>query len=58
VSAPGLYTLGLNFMRRRKSSYIHGAEDDVRDLSEHLVRHLRAPTVESAAATVGRARLA
>jgi putative flavoprotein involved in K+ transport len=42
ASAPGLYTLGLNFMRRRKSSYMHGAEDDVRDLSEHLVRHLRA----------------
>jgi hypothetical protein len=28
-------------MRRRKSSYIHGAEDDVRDLSDHLVQHLR-----------------
>jgi putative flavoprotein involved in K+ transport len=41
VAAPGLYTLGLNFMRRRKSSYIHGAEDDVRDLSAHLVQHLR-----------------
>lgn len=41
AAAPGLYTLGLNFMRRRKSSYIHGAEDDVRDLSAHLVAHLR-----------------
>jgi putative flavoprotein involved in K+ transport len=41
VAAPGLYTLGLNFMRRRKSSYIHGAEDDVRDLSAHVVQHLR-----------------
>ena len=41
VAVPGLYTLGLNFMRRRKSSYIHGAEDDVRDLSAHLVQHLR-----------------
>jgi putative flavoprotein involved in K+ transport len=41
VAAPGLYTLGLNFMRRRKSSYIHGAEDDVRDLSARLVSHLR-----------------
>jgi putative flavoprotein involved in K+ transport len=40
VAAPGLYTLGLNFMRRRKSSYLHGAEDDVRDLSAHLVGHL------------------
>jgi putative flavoprotein involved in K+ transport len=40
VAAPGLYALGLNFMRRRRSSYFHGAEDDVRDLSAHLVRHL------------------
>jgi putative flavoprotein involved in K+ transport len=41
VAAPGLYALGLNFMRRRRSSYIHGAEDDVRDLTAHLLRHLR-----------------
>jgi putative flavoprotein involved in K+ transport len=41
VDAPGLYTLGLNFMRRRKSSFIHGTEDDVRELGEHLVAHLR-----------------
>ena len=47
VAAPGLYTLGLNFMRRRKSSYIHGAEDDVRDLSAHLVRHLHAKSARS-----------
>jgi putative flavoprotein involved in K+ transport len=40
--APGLYALGLNFMRRRKSSFIHGAEDDVRDLGSHLVAWLKA----------------
>ena len=40
VAAPGLYALGLNFMRRRRSSYLHGAEDDVRDLAAHLVHHL------------------
>lgn len=40
VAAPGLYAMGLNFMRRRKSSFIHGAEDDARDLSAHLVQHL------------------
>ena len=40
VDAPGLYVLGLPFLRRRKSSFIHGAEDDVRDLSAHLARHL------------------
>jgi putative flavoprotein involved in K+ transport len=41
VEAPGLYALGLNFMRRRKSSFIHGAEDDVRDLGRHLVAWLK-----------------
>ena len=41
VDAPGLYVLGLNFMRRRKSSFMHGAEDDVRDLGAHLAAYLR-----------------
>ena len=49
AAAPGLYTLGLTFMRRRKSSYMHGAEDDVRDVSEHLIHHLR--TIKSGTAT-------
>jgi putative flavoprotein involved in K+ transport len=40
VDAPGLYTMGLNFMRRRKSSFIHGAEDDAKDLSAHLTSFL------------------
>jgi putative flavoprotein involved in K+ transport len=39
-AAPGLYRVGLNFLRRRKSSFIHGAEDDARDIVEHLVGHL------------------
>lgn len=38
--APGLYRIGLNFLRRRKSSFIHGAEDDARELVEHLAGHL------------------
>ena len=38
--APGLYRIGLNFLRRRKSSFIHGAEDDAREIVEHLVGHL------------------
>lgn len=41
VDVPGLYALGLNFMRRRKSTFIHGAEDDVRDVCAHLVTYLR-----------------
>ena len=38
--SPGLYRVGLNFLRRRKSSFIHGAEDDAREIVEHLVGHL------------------
>ena len=40
--APGLYRIGLNFLRRRKSSFIHGAEDDATDLVDHLAGHLDA----------------
>lgn len=34
--APGLYAMGLPFMRRRKSSLIDGVGDDARVLSRHL----------------------
>ena len=40
VDSPGLYVLGLPFLRRRKSSFIHGAEDDARDLAAHLAGYL------------------
>ncbi len=40
VDAPGLYLLGLPLMRRRKSSFIFGIEDDARDISEHLIDYL------------------
>lgn len=40
VVASGLYALGLPYLRRRKSSFIHGAEDDVRELGAHLATHL------------------
>ena len=33
TEAPGLYLLGLTFLRRRKSSLIDGVGDDARDLS-------------------------
>ena len=36
----GLYVIGLNFLRRRKSSFILGADDDSRDLVSHLTGHL------------------
>jgi putative flavoprotein involved in K+ transport len=38
--APGLYRIGMNFLRRRKSSFIHGATDDATDLVDDLVRSL------------------
>lgn len=36
VDAPGMYVLGLPFLRRRKSSLIDGAGDDARALARHL----------------------
>jgi putative flavoprotein involved in K+ transport len=42
VDAPGMYALGLHFMRRRKSSFIHGAEDDARELCAELEAYLGA----------------
>ena len=40
VEAPGLYAIGLPVLRRRKSSFIHGAEDDARDIVGHLSGYL------------------
>lgn len=40
AALPGLYVMGLHFMRRRKSSLIDGAGDDARELSEHLAAYL------------------
>jgi len=38
--APGLYALGLPVLRRRKSTFICGAEDDARDVVAHLAGYL------------------
>jgi len=40
ADAPGLYALGLPVLRRRRSSFIHGAADDARDIVEHLSGYL------------------
>jgi putative flavoprotein involved in K+ transport len=40
VSLPGMYLMGTQFMRRRKSALIDGAGDDARDLSAHLMSYL------------------
>jgi putative flavoprotein involved in K+ transport len=40
VDSPGLYALGLPVLRRRKSTFIHGIEDDARDVIDHLAGYL------------------
>ena len=44
VDSPGLYALGLPVLRRRKSTFIHGIEDDAREVVDHLAGSLRSPT--------------
>jgi len=51
-AAPGLYLLGLPFLRRRKSSLIDGAGDDARDLSAHLAAYLASGAAHSRAASL------
>ena len=36
TGAPGLYVMGLPFLRRRKSTLIDGAADDARALADHM----------------------
>ena len=40
VVSPGMYVMGLPFMRRRKSSFIDGAGDDAADLAAHMGTYL------------------
>ena len=42
VPLPGMYLMGMPFLRRRKSALIDGAGDDARDLSAHLGAYLAA----------------
>jgi len=39
--APGLYVIGLYFLRRRKSSFLDGVGRDAMELTAHLATHLR-----------------
>jgi putative flavoprotein involved in K+ transport len=48
TDAPGLYAIGLNLLRRRKSSFIHGADDDARELVDHLAAYVGAAQSSSA----------
>ncbi len=40
LPVPGMYVLGLPFLRRRKSSFLDGVGPDADDLATHLVGHL------------------
>ena len=40
TDAPGVYVLGTKFLRRRRSTFINGAEQDTLELSAHLARSL------------------
>jgi putative flavoprotein involved in K+ transport len=40
VDSPGLYALGLPVLRRRRSTFIHGIEDDAREVIDHLTGYL------------------
>jgi len=40
ADAPGMYLLGMPFLRRRRSSFIHGIEDDARFVTRHLAKYL------------------
>jgi len=41
ADSPGMYVLGMPFLRKRKSSFIHGAEDDARYVTRHLAEFLK-----------------
>jgi putative flavoprotein involved in K+ transport len=43
VDAPGMFALGLPVLRRRKSTFIHGADEDAREVIEHLAAYLARP---------------
>lgn len=50
TGAPGLYAIGLPFLRRRKSTLIDGVGDDACDLSAHLAAYVGARRAERAVA--------
>lgn len=43
VNSPGMYALGLPVLRRRKSTFIHGIDDDAQDVVDHLHGYLAGP---------------
>jgi putative flavoprotein involved in K+ transport len=55
VESPGLYALGLPMLRRRKSTFIHGIEDDARDVIDELNAYLVGTSRSSARPNLPRA---
>jgi putative flavoprotein involved in K+ transport len=51
LDSPGLYALGLPVLRRRKSTFIHGIEDDAREVIDHLTGFLAGAQASSRART-------
>lgn len=41
ADSPGMYVLGMPFLRKRKSSFIHGVEDDARYVTGQLAEFLK-----------------
>ncbi|MEH6584569.1 MAG: NAD(P)/FAD-dependent oxidoreductase [Halioglobus sp.] len=56
VDAPGLYAMGLPFMRRRKSGFLDGVADDARDISDHLSAYVRRRPARKQRCVTGAAR--
>ena len=54
ADSPGMVVLGLPVLRRRKSSFIYGAEDDARELVDHLARLSRRLVGPDARSPLGR----
>ncbi|MEP5760290.1 MAG: NAD(P)/FAD-dependent oxidoreductase [Litoreibacter sp.] len=49
TEVPGLYALGLPFMRRRNSAFIDGVGHDAREIVHHLAAHIGAVSIPKAA---------
>jgi len=45
TASPGLYLIGANFLRRRKSGFIDGVGQDAHELAAHLAGHLDRLTI-------------
>jgi putative flavoprotein involved in K+ transport len=54
TASAGMYLMGMQFLRRRKSALIDGASDDARDLAAHLASYLDGQVRNREASTTAR----